>query len=659
MMASAHYRQHQASTSRMPQQVNFVNDHDHNETSMKSNNNSSIKGLGETSPPSCISPRGISQPLPVTAHANPQTLLPEENPTTTRDDTALQARPQHQEQVTYVNRAKRAALSQQEQHQQGIEDAAAEARRRQRLSCIKSAARAIDEQEEAATPATTTTVANANSSMPTFPKLSSSSSSAPGASGDHQQSSSSMPSQHQQHASSYQPSAAAAAPVSPQVPTPASPPAPPHMAPPHFYGTHHHPTSATRDVATTVASAAAAVALQQQHQHHHQLTRGVPHVYHDFANVPDAVGYVRKKTGGVTQPFPEKLHELLEMESTPNFAQDLTAIVGWLPHGRAFLVRKPKEFTRDVMPKYFRQTKLTSFQRQLNLYGFRRITQGPDAGAYYHEMFLRGRPQLCLRMIRQKVKGTGHKQPADAQTEPNFYALPPTAGGGGGSTTSSPAAPPPLAPSSPPPLPPVVRPASPPQVMAHATDTGTGTGTPPRRESPPAAATMGGGHRQDDDEESAMSPGVHGAASLLKGIAAGVAPSRLKSIHPDSALPFLGPPAEKPYDGSQSKAIGTGTARSPMTTTTQSFRLLLSEQPTAPSSPPPPQPPTSSYSSLLWGGGAPAPSPAAPAPFSRAPASFLWPPAMAVPGPQAVARRTEDHHGVAQDVDKAERDHPQ
>lgn len=85
--------------------------------------------------------------------------------------------------------------------------------------------------------------------------------------------------------------------------------------------------------------------------------RGVPHIYRDFANLPDASGYVRKKTGGVTQPFPEKLHEMLDHVNEPS-------IVGWLPHGRAFLVRKPKQFTAQVMPQYFRQTKLTSFQRQ-------------------------------------------------------------------------------------------------------------------------------------------------------------------------------------------------------------------------------------------------------------------------------------------------------
>lgn len=70
-----------------------------------------------------------------------------------------------------------------------------------------------------------------------------------------------------------------------------------------------------------------------------------------------------------------------------------------------FRIHKPKEFTRDIMPKYFQMSSFSSFQRQLNLYDFQRITEGPERDAYYHEMFVRGNPVLCTRIRRNKVKG--------------------------------------------------------------------------------------------------------------------------------------------------------------------------------------------------------------------------------------------------------------
>ncbi len=155
----------------------------------------------------------------------------------------------------------------------------------------------------------------------------------------------------------------------------------------------------------------------------------IQHNYHDHADdVIDFDEYTSdlhglesplKKKGGVAVPFPLKLHELLDKVHE----EGQQHIVSWQPHGRAFVVRQPKTFVEDLMPRFFRQTKLTSFQRQLNLYGFSRLTRGPDAGGYYHELFLRGKPHLTRRMIRTKIKGTGYKAASNPACEPDFYNM--------------------------------------------------------------------------------------------------------------------------------------------------------------------------------------------------------------------------------------------
>lgn len=154
--------------------------------------------------------------------------------------------------------------------------------------------------------------------------------------------------------------------------------------------------------------------------------------YHDYSNVIDedleqianqsfptkSKKMRRGPRGGVTTPFPVKLHQLLDSDLYHD-------IISWQPHGRCFTLRRPQEFLTEVMPKYFKQTKLTSFQRQLNLYAFKRISSGPDKGAYYHELFLRGKVALCSHMIRMRVKGTKIKSASCPENEPNFYTMPP------------------------------------------------------------------------------------------------------------------------------------------------------------------------------------------------------------------------------------------
>jgi hypothetical protein len=123
--------------------------------------------------------------------------------------------------------------------------------------------------------------------------------------------------------------------------------------------------------------------------------------------------------GGVSTPFPWKLHEMLDSMAKK---QD-DSIVCWQPHGRAFMVHDPKGFVTRIMPDYFNQTKYASFQRQLNLYGFSRLSHGRDKGAYYHQCFVRAQRGLCRNMIRQKIKGTKVRRSLSADEEPNFYSI--------------------------------------------------------------------------------------------------------------------------------------------------------------------------------------------------------------------------------------------
>jgi hypothetical protein len=117
-----------------------------------------------------------------------------------------------------------------------------------------------------------------------------------------------------------------------------------------------------------------------------------------------------------TEIFPAVLHSMLDEVEEKGYSH----IVSWQPHGRCFVVHNRKEFVRLIMPVYFRMSKFASFQRQLNLYDYKRITAGLDKGGYYHDNFVRGRKGLCQHIVRRQIKGTLTRKPAPA-TEPDFY----------------------------------------------------------------------------------------------------------------------------------------------------------------------------------------------------------------------------------------------
>lgn len=118
--------------------------------------------------------------------------------------------------------------------------------------------------------------------------------------------------------------------------------------------------------------------------------------------------------------FPLKLHWVLlkaEMEG-------LSDIISWSIHGRAFVMSNREKFSEIFIPVYFNQTKTNSFFRQLHIYGFKRITKGPDKGAYYQELFLRGKPFLAYRILRHRGNGTKNVSLSSTATDPDFYDMP-------------------------------------------------------------------------------------------------------------------------------------------------------------------------------------------------------------------------------------------
>ena len=151
----------------------------------------------------------------------------------------------------------------------------------------------------------------------------------------------------------------------------------------------------------------------------------VKHDYKDQSQVQPRPFEIKKfytESSKKRPSFPLKLHRALIKAEHDNYGHAFA----WLEHGRAFKVINRKVFISEVLPKYI-GLKYDSYLRQCNLYGFRRLTKASgevSRNAVYHELFLRGKEFLSLRMRPEKVNGNGVKPANLFSQEPKFFEMP-------------------------------------------------------------------------------------------------------------------------------------------------------------------------------------------------------------------------------------------
>mmetsp|Transcript_2936 Transcript_2936/g.9168 ORF Transcript_2936/g.9168 Transcript_2936/m.9168 type:complete len:186 (+) Transcript_2936:44-601(+) len=118
---------------------------------------------------------------------------------------------------------------------------------------------------------------------------------------------------------------------------------------------------------------------------------------------------------GAPQAFPHLLYLMLEREPTE--------VIRWTQEGRAFMIMDLPAFIKHTLVKYFRHTRYASFQRQLNLYGFRKN----QSGAFEHKCFRQDSPHLLTYVQRSpqpsKVKNPPTKASPEDDERPRFEKM--------------------------------------------------------------------------------------------------------------------------------------------------------------------------------------------------------------------------------------------